>query len=950
MENILIDTCSWIDLLTEDQNKLLPHLEFWTNNNCINIITHEIIIEEWEKHKEKQKKRFTESIKTKIRHTKEISKRENLDIPEFIEPNIKNIESQISIIDNLIRNAFVLATADDIKIFCSDRTITKKAPFHNKLDSTKDAYIIFSALKHFSSLNENLILISSNKEEFGSPRDLERELHPELLENYTNINVNYYNDIGRAISDLKHVLPISLITNDSTIKLSESEDDIYIDRTKPILDQIYDYVIVRHKELNFVPIPIYTRHYPFKDKSDSFPYYSIFNLSTDNQDFFNLMKSIKISDTKKIELVDDSYYINVSDPDSKLKTILTSLSQNLIFNISSNTTRDRATIRYTETKSCNCPNCSFRKFKFEECFKSLNSYSEKPEDLLKLAYLHYQIGNYIKSSEILKQAYTKSTNSKLLISAFITQFNLSKLYVFIRNNYFGNDSQPELLSELKNIDLANCARKLSVKENKKVIEWIRDNKFYTESVNSIQSLTTKIIDHYNSQLNGGWSSNNDVWTLINEYASIDAFLNDNYIIYDNFKEFHDLSVVFLEGLFASHAIKESQHSRLEEFDDWLIIQILNYNDADTINKLFNRYKLKKIKYKETASSGDSFKVLIDNFFKVNLLIRDSFSEFCEENNRKFWDYYNQIFNNILTLVSICDFDNAFYKAFAEKLLTYLKSEKYIYYYNTKYVKTFLFRVGDKIDYDTLKGFFLLAIDNSKYHNEDFYDTISDIFLTRKEKLIISQAQFDLVKNISFENCEKCKEKHTERIIIPIYNILDDEHFKKEISLTIKQQLEKQFSFELYYLATLYDIIDFEVTIFKQALNASFPNDKRVSFRSFFSDDEENNRFDKVNHIINLCFKFSIDTSDEEFQRFKELDNYYLWLLDMDRFNYDNFMPTWIGEYPTMYYYRKIGKNLFVKEKLERFLKDNFDSNIERDYINIFVRKTWDKETEETTNR
>jgi hypothetical protein len=29
--NIFIDTCSWVDLLSENDNKLLPHLEFWKN-------------------------------------------------------------------------------------------------------------------------------------------------------------------------------------------------------------------------------------------------------------------------------------------------------------------------------------------------------------------------------------------------------------------------------------------------------------------------------------------------------------------------------------------------------------------------------------------------------------------------------------------------------------------------------------------------------------------------------------------------------------------------------------------------------------------------------------------------------------------------------------------------------------------------------------------------------
>ena len=75
MKNILIDTCSWIDLLTEDTNNLLPHLEFWTSNECINIISHKLIIDEWNKHKIKQKQRFSASLKTKYKHTLEVVKK-----------------------------------------------------------------------------------------------------------------------------------------------------------------------------------------------------------------------------------------------------------------------------------------------------------------------------------------------------------------------------------------------------------------------------------------------------------------------------------------------------------------------------------------------------------------------------------------------------------------------------------------------------------------------------------------------------------------------------------------------------------------------------------------------------------------------------------------------------------------------------------------------------------
>jgi len=166
------------------------------------------------KHKERQKKRFEESLITKYKHALEIGKKEKLSVPKNLAPNLENIDSQIKSIDEILNDAIQLDTSDEIKIFCSDRTISdtatgkRKAPYHNKLDSTKDAYIIFSALKYFSDLGQDFLFISANKGEFGSPDELETKIHSEITENYSRVNVQYISDIGRAINVLKTELPL----------------------------------------------------------------------------------------------------------------------------------------------------------------------------------------------------------------------------------------------------------------------------------------------------------------------------------------------------------------------------------------------------------------------------------------------------------------------------------------------------------------------------------------------------------------------------------------------------------------------------------------------------------------------------------------------------------------------------------------------------------------------
>jgi hypothetical protein len=941
MKNILIDACSWIDLLTEDKNKLLPHLEFWKNNSCINFISHEVVIEEWNKHKEKQKKRFSDSIKTKYKHTKEIGRKEKLSIPENLEPNIQNIENQINTIDELLKGSTILQTSDDIKIYCSDRTITKKAPFHNKLDSTKDAYIIFSALKYFSEQKQDFIFISSNKDEFGSPNNLEIEIHPDLIENYQDTTVRYFNDIGRAVNTLKQELSLVMLPDDnSNTSTIELKDEIIIDKSKPILDQIYDYITIRHKEIAFFPIQSFINHYPFKLNSNSYPYYSVFNLSTDNQELFELFKAVEISKENNITITNPEFYNGVKDYSVKIKKVLSGLSQNLIFNISNDKTRERIKIRFSKEKKCDCPKCNYRKLKFTDCFNSLDSYTDSKEDILESAYVNYLIGNFVFAANKQKEAVKLFQKSKFYISTFITQFNLTKLYIFIRNNYFGENSQNDLQNELKKIDLAYEANKLTIQENKKVVDYLKNSEFYSNARDKIQASTTKIIDHYYSQLNGGWSSNNEVWILINEYAKLESFLNDNYIIYDKFREFNDIFTIFLEGLFASHSIDESHHSRLENFDDWLVMQIVNYGNADTINKLYRRYKIKKLKYNKTSSSGESFIELIDNFFS-NDGLRDSFLNHCEKGNRRFWEYYNSVFKNILTLVSISDFDATYYNSFTQKLIDFLETETYIDHLNIKYIQIFLRRCGEQIDANLLNRLFELGISKSFYHKSDYFEALSDASANRKIKFNISENQFSVIKNISFEKCNVCDENHSTTIIIPIWQLIENINYKQDIGVIIKNKLQKEFNFHLFYLATLFDIIELDKKLLEEAIKFSIPKNNQLSFKSAFTGVDDN-RFDSVNALINLCFKFDIDICTEEFKPFKTLDIYYEWLIDMDNFDYSKFQPKWIGEYSTKYYYKKIHDNKLVKDKIDEIIKDKFDAELERDYLNIYIRKTWNR--------
>ena len=171
-------------------------------------------------------------------------------------------------------------------------------------------------------------------------------------------------------------------------------------------------------------------------------------------------------------------------------------------------------------------------------------------------------------------------------------------------------------------------------------------------------------------------------------------------------------------------------------------------------------------------------------------------------------------------------------------------------------------------------------------------------------------------------------------------MIENSDFKKGIGSLIQEKLQESFSFDLFYEATLFELIPLDNDMLCKAIEMSLPKSKQVSMKSAFSGIDDK-RFNKLNSILNLCFKFDIDTTTEQFEAFKNIDSYYAWLIDMDNFNYDLFESEWIGEYATRFYFRKIQNNRFVKEKLDSIIKDKFEPSLERDYLNIYVRKTWD---------
>ncbi len=419
-----------------------------------------------------------------------------------------------------------------------------------------------------------------------------------------------------------------------------------IDSDQHILDQVYQALKLCYEEVNVLPPSIITKLYPFAKGDNPYTYYSSFRLITDNDALYDFFESLKIGESGQI-LYNEEDFRHVQDHKNKIEYVLRTLTSNVIFIIESRNKHRGVNVRYNKATHCECIRCSYHNLALSRSLLQLKEIKEDDDlqDKLLVAYMQYKFGNYLRACLLFQELATIAYENGKYVIYFISRYNLSQLSIFIRNNYWGENDQTALVKELQQINLADDIRTLNSKAvNHELLEWIRENEFFSSVNRALDGLLSEIRDNYYNEQNGGWSNNNNASELINEVAKIDSFLNYNCIIYDEFREFDSLIEKAIEAFFLSHAMEIS--SSLRYFDDYLLGIIVLYGKTDNIIKHFRRCEFKELKYK---SNNDHFirrfKTFMSDYEETIRLKRET----CEENNSAFQRRYNNIFSNLIVV-------------------------------------------------------------------------------------------------------------------------------------------------------------------------------------------------------------------------------------------------------------------------------------------------------------
>ena len=238
MAKIILDTCTWLDLAKPKFSEVLSELECQVEEGITILITCEIIVEEWERNKQKIIKEISNSIKSYAKSAINIANY----LPEEEKEKLNNIlekyrdieseqlkiaKSHFKRVENLFNKSQIFKIENELKLKIIERGINKLAPFHNSKNNISDALIYFGAIDFVQSswiIANEIIFVSQNTKEFSDPNNI-NEIHPDLKTE----RVYYSTNLASALKMRKEIIDEFDENNEAKF---EAWIDIQIDESR----------------------------------------------------------------------------------------------------------------------------------------------------------------------------------------------------------------------------------------------------------------------------------------------------------------------------------------------------------------------------------------------------------------------------------------------------------------------------------------------------------------------------------------------------------------------------------------------------------------------------------------------------------------------------------------------------------------------------------------------
>lgn len=699
---------------------------------------------------------------------------------------------------------------------------------------------------------------------------------------------------------------------------------ILIDKNKHLLDQTYDAIELYYQSFSFLPIARLKLLYPFNLRGNAYKYGG--GIHTDNDDLIKLLQDIEsLHNGESNSSVEEIK--KIKDYKNKITKIIKVLCKNLVFTLSN--TRTQISINSLNNKlhkNCDCLKCCFESFNFQKLFVQLNNNIEPDlNDSMQKAFIHYKLGNYNTALTIFEACSNQAKKYNNVISKYICDRNIVTLKSLL-NRRVRNDSDSlyNIYNETQSI-LPNEKDLLNSGFNIDFIDWINKNKFFSTAFYDLDLIFREIRNHYYICQNGGYSYNSNASNLIYTYFDLFGFLYHNYILYDFYLDYTNFARKYIEGFFICLALPPSQG--IQYIDNSFIYQALFYAEPQDLIDYSNRYKLTSIKYNDK----DGERKFVNFFSNYSESFNNIDSSKLDNGNNKFTAYNKRLLNNFLILANVLDLSKDELKIFSDELDNLLDKIE-LDLFSFRYLLNFCSNKIGNVPYNNSIKLLQKIFNSEEFRFESNAHGFSKI-LEKNNIPIEDITKFNTLLDTIETICSKCGETHQIDDLLPILIMFKSE--RETLNNYLINRLTNNFDGRLYYLSTYYQAIDYSIfwnLFLTECINQTINNPEK---QDVFHKEENFSPNYYFGMLIDLCFRFSIDTTDKQYDEIREINDFYKWILNMQDFDYSKFDVQWLKFYKSDIFAKKYATIEPIKYSIKEYLRANKDTMLESFYVNYY---------------
>ncbi|GAA4915152.1 hypothetical protein [Mucilaginibacter defluvii] len=591
-------------------------------------------------------------------------------------------------------------------------------------------------------------------------------------------------------------------------------------------------------------------------------------------------------------------------------------------------------------KDCNCLLCIYHSLDFKRLIRKVAQMEDEPKaNRLELAYGHYLLGtdNYQKAFKIYREIEADAKgDDKRLFEYFLAKYNLLYLHnlFFTDEEYQGNRHYARsvdldrVISDELDLFINDEVRKvmLEIKENKVIEDAIKKVRGLSKEIKTVRRALAKgtvyhAVPNYARQL---------LWV----YRHVYAHTQRNYLIYDAYTIYRDLSADVFKGMLVSY---RTPNHGISSFNSFALTEAILLVEPKRLQEMLCGIKTLDLPAEDTETMIARAAAFFSSYFKNNLFGDPHIDELIEKQlvNFLFCDKYTDIFSNLCTILRCLEPTEDQFRPVATALIGFIKVDGRLAWWDIEQLGLLLQTKGHLFGRERLLDLLYFALEHHREGQTNKYESLIQQAAKSLGKFY-PDYKFDdkhLIKR-AILNCRSRNGHIDLKPLIPLWQNSGPQ-VRQLLTEAFEDALDEDFDEYLYDRLLKKKVLPIDRKHYLDHLTALVERQKGSGYLGIVDGlpkfaDTTAYSFLLIPYVLDMEF------NDVRLRQLTRLSPFEEWLSNPYQFDYAIFDPYWLLAANSPYILNRLKGHEKIRIKLEHVLKEKYNKELAKYYFAYFV--------------